>query len=166
MSYTSVAAKGLKRLLGAGDYRRVFALALPAVGEQLLNMTVGLVDTFMVGHIGANAVAAVGLSNQAVMLVTTFFAAVATGVTALVTGGGSGIGLGSAIRLGADGAHVTICGRTGDKLGAAVGAIIPSVAEGGSIRGSVAGVPVPIPAASFQYWDSQSAQIIPRFVQE
>ncbi len=84
MSYTSVAAKGLKRLLGAGDYRRVFALALPAVGEQLLNMTVGLVDTFMVGHIGANAVAAVGLSNQAVMIVTTFFAAVATGVTALV----------------------------------------------------------------------------------
>jgi multidrug resistance protein, MATE family len=84
MSYTSVATKGLKRLLGAGDYRRVFALALPAVGEQLLNMTVGLVDTFMVGHIGANAVAAVGLSNQAVMIVTTFFAAVATGVTALV----------------------------------------------------------------------------------
>ena len=39
-----------------------------------------------------------------------------TGVTALVTGGGSGIGLGSAIRLAADGAHVTICGRTEDKL--------------------------------------------------
>lgn len=84
MSYMSVAARGIRTLLGAGDYRRVFALALPAVGEQLLNMTVGLVDTFMVGHIGANAVAAVGLSNQAVMIVTTFFAAVATGVTALV----------------------------------------------------------------------------------
>ncbi len=39
---------------------------------------------FMLGHIGASAVAAVGLSNQAVMIVTTFFAAVATGVTALV----------------------------------------------------------------------------------
>ena len=65
-------------------YRRVLALALPAVGEQLLNMAVGLVDTFMVGHLGAQAVAAVGLANQAVMLVTTFFAAVATGATALV----------------------------------------------------------------------------------
>jgi putative MATE family efflux protein len=67
-----------------GDAARVLALALPAVGEQLLNMTVGLVDTFMVGHLGAAAVAAVGLSNQAVMFVTMFFAAVATGVTALV----------------------------------------------------------------------------------
>jgi putative MATE family efflux protein len=60
------------------------ALALPAVGEQLLNMAVGLADTFMVGHLGAAAVAAVGLANQAVMLVTTFFFALATGVTALV----------------------------------------------------------------------------------
>lgn len=64
--------------------RRVLALALPAVGEQTLNMAVGLADTFMVGHLGAAAVTAVGLSNQAVMLVTTFFAATATGVTALV----------------------------------------------------------------------------------
>jgi putative MATE family efflux protein len=69
---------------GTTDVRRVLSLALPAVGEQVLNMTVGLVDTFMVGHLGAAAVAAVGLSNQAVMFVTMFFAAVATGVTALI----------------------------------------------------------------------------------
>ena len=83
-------------------------LALPAVGEQMLNMLVGLADTFMVGHLGASAVAAVGLSNQAVMLVTTFFAAVATGVTALVarhigareTGSAEGI-LGQGYLLGA-----------------------------------------------------------------
>jgi NAD(P)-dependent dehydrogenase (short-subunit alcohol dehydrogenase family) len=42
------------------------------------------------------------------------------GYTALVTGGGSGIGLGTATRLVRDGAHVTICGRTEDKLVAAV----------------------------------------------
>ncbi len=35
---------------------------------------------------------------------------------ALVTGGGSGIGLGSAKRLAADGAHVTIAGRTEARL--------------------------------------------------
>jgi NAD(P)-dependent dehydrogenase (short-subunit alcohol dehydrogenase family) len=35
---------------------------------------------------------------------------------ALVTGGGSGIGLATAIRLAQDGAAVTICGRTEDRL--------------------------------------------------
>jgi len=75
--------KQLHSRLDHAGYGRVLNLALPAVGEQLLNMAVGLVDTFMVGHLGAEAVSAVGLSNQAVMVVTTFFAAVATGVTAL-----------------------------------------------------------------------------------
>ena len=42
------------------------------------------------------------------------------GLSALVTGGGSGIGLGTAARLVADGAHVTICGRTEEKLRQAV----------------------------------------------
>jgi NAD(P)-dependent dehydrogenase (short-subunit alcohol dehydrogenase family) len=65
-----------------------------------------------------------------------------TGRTALVTGGGSGIGLGSAIRLAADGAHVTICGRTEDKLVAAVETISASLGEGGSVRHIVADVTV------------------------
>lgn len=38
------------------------------------------------------------------------------GYAALVTGGGSGIGLGAARRLVADGATVTICGRTPERL--------------------------------------------------
>ncbi len=42
------------------------------------------------------------------------------GRTALVTGGGSGIGLAAAALLASDGAVVTICGRTQDKLQAAV----------------------------------------------
>lgn len=65
-----------------------------------------------------------------------------TGVTALVTGGGSGIGLGSATRLATDGAHVTICGRTEEKLVAAVEAISPLIGVGGSIRHIVADVTV------------------------
>ena len=63
---------------------QVLDLALPAVAEQLLNMMVGLVDTFLVGHLGAASLAAVGLSNNIVMLAMSFFAAVATGTTALV----------------------------------------------------------------------------------
>jgi NAD(P)-dependent dehydrogenase (short-subunit alcohol dehydrogenase family) len=65
-----------------------------------------------------------------------------TARTALVTGGGSGIGLGAATRLAADGAHVTICGRTEDKLVRAVEAIAPQLGEGGSIRHVVADVTV------------------------
>ncbi len=84
MSSTLSLSKSITARLGEPGYGRVLALALPAVGEQLLNMAVGLVDTFMVGHLGASSVAAVGLANQAIMLATTFFAAVATGVTALV----------------------------------------------------------------------------------
>lgn len=56
------------------------------------------------------------------------------GRTALVTGGGSGIGLGAATRLAADGAHVTICGRTERKLVEAAELIGRSTGAGGSIR--------------------------------
>jgi NAD(P)-dependent dehydrogenase (short-subunit alcohol dehydrogenase family) len=65
-----------------------------------------------------------------------------TGKAALVTGGGSGIGLASATRLARDGAHVTICGRTEDKLVNAVAAIGGAVGDGGSIRSIVADVTV------------------------
>lgn len=45
------------------------------------------------------------------------------GAGAFVTGGGSGIGLAVATRLAADGAHVTICGRTRSRLDDAVASI-------------------------------------------
>lgn len=73
----------------------VLMLALPAVGEQFLNMLVGLADTYLVGHItpqaaqqlgygSANGLAAVGLANYVVWITTTIFMAGAIGSTALI----------------------------------------------------------------------------------
>jgi MATE family multidrug resistance protein len=71
--------------LGGGDIRgEVLRLALPATAEQMLGMMVGIVDTFLVGHLGATSLAAVGLANQWIFLSGTFFGAVGTGSTALI----------------------------------------------------------------------------------
>ncbi|HSJ53120.1 MAG TPA: MATE family efflux transporter, partial [Anaerolineae bacterium] len=64
--------------------REVLRLALPATGEQLLGMMIGIVDTFLVGHLGAASLAAVGLSNQWVFLAHTLLGAIGTGSTALI----------------------------------------------------------------------------------
>ena len=61
------------------------------------------------------------------------------GYAALVTGGGSGIGEAAAMRLVRDGAHVVICGRTEDKLAAAVDRmheVATAVADAGGPVGS------------------------------
>jgi NAD(P)-dependent dehydrogenase (short-subunit alcohol dehydrogenase family) len=64
------------------------------------------------------------------------------GQAALVTGGGSGIGLGAAKRFAADGAHVTICGRTESKLAAAAEEIRAVAADGVRVQHVVADVTV------------------------
>ena len=64
------------------------------------------------------------------------------GWSVLVTGGGSGIGLATALRLAADGAHVTICGRTEQKLTDAAKRIGAAAAGGATARAIVADVTV------------------------
>ncbi len=56
------------------------------------------------------------------------------GFSALVTGGGSGIGLGAAKRLAADGAHVTICGRTEARLQDGLAEISAVAADGVTVQ--------------------------------
>ena len=60
------------------------------------------------------------------------------GYTALVTGGGSGIGLATATRFVAEGGHVVICGRTEEKLANAV-AGLEEVAAATAAAGRPAG---------------------------
>jgi multidrug resistance protein, MATE family len=75
--------------------RRIWALALPAIGEQVLAMGVGVSDTFLAGHLTpaaaaslgygqATAVAAVGVATIATWVSITTFFAINIGVTALV----------------------------------------------------------------------------------
>jgi NAD(P)-dependent dehydrogenase (short-subunit alcohol dehydrogenase family) len=64
------------------------------------------------------------------------------GWSILVTGGGSGIGLATAERLAADGAHVTICGRTEQKLADATARISAGAADGATARYVVADVTI------------------------
>ncbi len=74
---------------------RVWNLALPAIGEQVLALGVGASDTFLSGHLAARAmaqvgydrataVAAVGAASTVVWVILTVFFAVNIGVTALV----------------------------------------------------------------------------------
>jgi NAD(P)-dependent dehydrogenase (short-subunit alcohol dehydrogenase family) len=56
------------------------------------------------------------------------------GYSVIVTGGGTGIGRGCAARLAADGAAVTICGRTEERLVDAVKRIEAVAGHGGSVR--------------------------------
>lgn len=71
--------------------RRVLYLAVPSAGEALLGMMVGLVNTYLVGHLGAASLAAVGLGFQWMLAAMVLFGAVGTGATALIArmvGGG------------------------------------------------------------------------------
>lgn len=113
MTTLPMARRAARALTSGSDLRRmVFLLALPAVGEQLLNMLVGLTDSYVVGHLDpavgaalgydpATALASVGLGNMVAWMITILFMAVSVGATAVVarrTGAGNHEGAESALR--------------------------------------------------------------------
>ncbi|MBC8528377.1 MATE family efflux transporter [Christensenellaceae bacterium NSJ-44] len=65
-------------------YRELLHIALPSVAEMLMVSLVGSIDTMMVGRLGPEAIAAVGLTTQPRMLLLAVFMALNTGVTAIV----------------------------------------------------------------------------------
>ncbi|MCK6457684.1 MAG: MATE family efflux transporter [Phycisphaerae bacterium] len=69
----------------AGNIRPVvFWLALPVFGEQVLSAMVAWNDTFLAGHIDAQATAAVGFGAYVGWLVSMLFSLIGIGATAIV----------------------------------------------------------------------------------
>lgn len=64
--------------------REVLRLAIPAVGEQMVLLMAGIVETVLIGHLGAAPLVALGLSNQLAMLSTVLFTLLAVGGGVLV----------------------------------------------------------------------------------
>ncbi len=60
------------------------ALALPIVGSSLLERTVGIVDVFLVGGLGASAIAAVGAGQLLVVFVSSVVAGLPVGTLVVV----------------------------------------------------------------------------------
>lgn len=65
-------------------YKNLARIALPSVCEMVLISLIGSIDTMMVGGIGTEAIAAVGLVGQPRMLMLCIFFALNTGVTAVI----------------------------------------------------------------------------------
>jgi Na+-driven multidrug efflux pump len=64
--------------------RRVLLLAIPIVGENLLQTAVGAVDTLIVSRIGDDAIAGVGIGAELVFFLLAILASVSIGATVLV----------------------------------------------------------------------------------
>jgi len=67
-----------------GRTRHVLRLAMPSAAEAMLGMLVGLVNIYLVGHLGATSIAAVGLGWHVALSVMILFTGVGTGATALI----------------------------------------------------------------------------------
>jgi putative MATE family efflux protein len=64
--------------------KQVLSLALPVVLSSLLQRAVGIVDVFLVGGLGASAIAAVGIAQLMVFLVMSVSWGINTGATVIV----------------------------------------------------------------------------------
>lgn len=77
--------KRLGELPGGRDaYRKVAAIAMPAIAEMVLMSLIGSADTIMVGQLGKTALAAVSLPGQPRMIMLALFFALNVGVTAIM----------------------------------------------------------------------------------
>lgn len=78
----------LKNYLSHGERieirKSLLTIALPAIGENVLQMIFGIVDTAFLGHYNWKAMTAAGMANQIIFILQATAMAVAMGVTVLV----------------------------------------------------------------------------------
>ncbi|MCS5421378.1 MULTISPECIES: MATE family efflux transporter [Psychrilyobacter] len=63
----------------------ITALAIPAILENTMQISVGFIDTFFIGKLGTEALAGVSASNSIMNIYIAFFLAVSVGCSALMT---------------------------------------------------------------------------------
>ncbi len=105
------------------DQPKLLSLAWPIFVEQGLRVLIGTVDTFMVSHLGDDAVAGVGVASQVFTLFIIIFAFIGIGSSVVITHH-----LGARDRAGADKISMTaIAANTW--IGVAASALVVALAE-------------------------------------
>ena len=66
-------------------FKYIFTLALPVIVSNISRVLMGLVDTIMVGHIGAKAIAGVGMASMVTWTIMSLGIAFRTGTQAVVS---------------------------------------------------------------------------------
>jgi len=74
----------VEQLRNAGVLPAVLTLAAPVIAQSLLQVLIGTVDLKMVGALGGDAIAAVGLGRQVIMIIMILVMAISTDAAALV----------------------------------------------------------------------------------
>ena len=65
-------------------FSRTLQIAWPSVAESFFIALVGIVDTMMVGVLGTEAIAAVGLTNQPKLAALSIFMSIGTAISTVV----------------------------------------------------------------------------------
>ena len=66
------------------EFESVWAIAWPLILTNMLNVTVGIIDFKMVGTLGVESIAAVGMARQVMMLLLVVMLAISGGSSVLV----------------------------------------------------------------------------------
>ena len=77
----------IKRIIFPNDknlFKYIFTLAFPVIISNISRVAMGIVDTMMVGHLGAKAIAGVGMASMVTWVVMSLGIAFRTGTQAVV----------------------------------------------------------------------------------